>query len=132
MFAYRSRHGSDPQTAARQAGARLGRLAAVLAAVTAALLAWAAAVPAAFASDTPPGLYGRFPGPVSPATGHAATAGGIAGWQIALITAIALAAAAAVAVLLDRMLAARRATPTRTASSARPAHTRHSPAPTGR
>ena len=107
---------SRPRTprhiASSRAGARLRRLGAVLAAVTAGLLASVVGIPAAFAGDIPPGLYGRFPGgPVVPATGHTATAGGIAGWQIALITAIALAAAAVVTALLGRAQAARRAAP---------------------
>lgn len=107
-----SRPGTRPQGASSRAGTRLPRVAAVLAAVTAGLLASAAGIPAAFAKDIPPGLYGRFPGgPVLPGTGHPAAAGGIAGWQIALITAIALVAAGVVIVVLGRAQAGRRGVP---------------------
>ncbi len=107
-----SRPGTRPHIASSHAGTRLRRLAVVLTAVTAGLLASAIGIPAAFARDIPPGLYGRLPGgPVSPGSGRAATAGGVVGWQIALITAIALVAAAVVAVLLGRAQAARRSAP---------------------
>ena len=110
MFAHLSRRGPSPQTA----GPRLRRLAAVLAALTCGLLAWAAAVPAAFAmTPTPqPYLRGEYgPGPVAPvpATTRVIIAGGMAGWQIALIAVGAALAAATVAVVLDRARAARRA-----------------------
>jgi hypothetical protein len=101
--------GTRPHTAPSRAGRWLRRLAAALAAVTAGVLAWAASIPAAFARDVPPGLYGRFA--VPPGTGHAAAASGVAGWQIALITAGAVLAAAAVTVLFGRARAARRAVP---------------------
>jgi hypothetical protein len=55
MFAYLPRRGTHPRTAARRAGARLRRLAGVLAAVTCGLLASAATVPAAFAQPIPVG-----------------------------------------------------------------------------
>jgi hypothetical protein len=48
-----SHHRSRPWMATRKAGARLGQLATVLAAVIAGLLASAAAVPAAFAGTDP-------------------------------------------------------------------------------
>jgi len=120
MLAHRSRHGSDPLTAPRQAGARLRRLAAALAAVTCGLLAWAAAVPAAFATPTPqPYLRGEYgPGPVVPGPAtivRVVTAGGMAGWQIALIAVGAALAGAAAVLLIDRARAARRATPAPTA-----------------
>ena len=51
MFAQLPRQATHPRTAARQAGSRLRRIAAVLAAVTCALVASAGAIPAAFASD---------------------------------------------------------------------------------
>ena len=91
-------------TAARQAAARLRRLAAALAAVTCALLASAAVMPAAWAvNEIPPG------GPAqAPAVGTV-TAGGMPGWQITLIALGAALVAATVAVLLDRARAARRA-----------------------
>ncbi len=114
MFAHLSRRGPSPRTA----GARLRRLAAVLAALTCGLLAWAAAVPAAVAMTPMPqpylrGEYG--PGPVAPvpATSRVIIAGGMAGWQIALIAVGAALVAATVAVVLDR--AARRAASASTA-----------------
>ena len=91
------------------AGARPGRLATVLAAAVAGLLASAAAATAAFANPTPIGDSGAVP----IAQGRAATVqvistGGIAGWQITLIAAGAALAAATAAVLPDRKLAGRR------------------------
>ena len=99
---------------ARKAGARLRRLAAVLAAAACGLLASAAVVPAAFARPIPiPGPVGQYEpirvAPVSAPTVRVVTAGGMAGWQIALIALGAALLAAATAVLLDRALAARRA-----------------------
>ena len=108
--ARRSRPGTRPHAAPSRAGRRLRRLAAALAAVTAGLLASAASIPAAFARDMPPGLYGRFPvRAVPPATAHAATTGGTTGWQIALIGVGVPLAAAIVTVILRRARAARRA-----------------------
>ena len=107
MNAQLHHRGTHPLTPALKAGARLARLTAVLAAITASLLVTAAGVPAAFARPLPPpgGSYGPGAGSV-PATTiiHVITTGGMAGWQITLI---ALAAATA-AVLLDRKLASRR------------------------
>jgi len=92
-------------TAARQAAARLRRLAAALAAVTCILLASAAVMPAAWAvNEIPPG------GPTPAPAAGAVTAGGMPGWQIALIALGAALVAATAAVLLDRARAARRAT----------------------
>ncbi len=113
MFAHLSRRGPSPRTA----GARLRRLAAVLAALTCGPLAWAAAVPAAVAmTPTPqPYLRGEYgPGPVAPvpATTRVIIAGGMAGWQIALIAVGTALVAATVAVVLDRARAARRAAST--------------------
>jgi hypothetical protein len=106
--------GTYPLTAARTACARLGRLTAVLAAVTAGLLVTVCGVPAAFARPVPPpgGSYGPA-GPV-PATTivHVITTGGMAGWQITLIALAAALLAATVAVFADRARAARRGTTT--------------------
>jgi hypothetical protein len=116
MLAHLSRSGSDPRTAARQAGARLRRAAAVLAAVTCGLLAWAAAVPAAFAQPKPIGDGGTGPvTPVPPAIVHVISTGGMAGWQITLIAVGAALAGAAAVLLIDRARATRQATPAPTA-----------------
>ncbi|HJY62166.1 MAG TPA: hypothetical protein VJ370_05760 [Streptosporangiaceae bacterium] len=116
MLAHLSRSESGPRTAARQAGARLRRAAAVLAAVTCGLLAWAAAVPAAFAQPKPIGDGGTSPfTPVRPATVHVISTGGMAGWQITLIAIGAALAGAAAVLLIDRAWVARRATPAPTA-----------------
>ncbi|MGO9784874.1 MAG: hypothetical protein ACLPQY_34740 [Streptosporangiaceae bacterium] len=110
MLAHLPRQGTHPPAAARQAGARLRRLAAVLAAVTCGLLASAAIVPAAFAMTVVPGPggSGTTPAPVPATTIRVVGAGGMAGWQISLIALGAALLAAAAAVLLDRALAARR------------------------
>jgi MFS family permease len=93
-------------TATRRAGARLGRRAVVLAAVISSLLASATA---AFANPIPIGNGGAVPAaPVPAATIRVITAGGMAGWQIALIAVGAALAAAAAAVFADRKLAGRR------------------------
>jgi len=82
----------------------LRRLAAALAAVAIGLLASAATIPAAFASDVPPPgsgyELGRF-GPVPAATSHAA-ATGMPGWQVILIAVSAVLVAAAVTIVLAR------------------------------
>jgi hypothetical protein len=108
MFAHLPGRGIHPPATARQSGACLRRVAAVLTAATCALLASVAIIPAAFARPIPPpgGSYG--PAPVTPVTVHVVTAGGMAGWQITLIALGAALLAAAAAVLLDRALAARR------------------------
>ena len=104
-----SHHRSRPWAA----GARLGRLATVLAAAIAGLLASAAAATAAFATPVPYGDGGTIPLAPVPATVRVISTGGMAGWQVALIAAGAALAAAAAAVLLDRKLAGhRRATAT--------------------
>ena len=118
MCAHLPRRGSHPRTVARRAGARLRRLAGVLAAVTCGLLASAAIVPAAFAMVVPDpgGQYGAAPAaPVPAATVRVVTAGGMAGWQITLIALGAALIAAAAAVLFDRALSARRAASATTA-----------------
>ena len=115
MYAHLSRRGPYPRTA----GARLRRLSAILAAACCGLLAWAAAVPAAFATPTPqPYLRGEYgPGPVAPvpATTRVIIAGGMAGWQITLIAVGAALVAAVAALLIDRALASRRAASATTA-----------------
>ena len=107
MFTPRPHRGARLHTAARQAAARLRRLAAALAAVTCALLASAVIIPAASASiPIPPG------GPAVPAPAvPVVTAGGMAGWQITLIAVGAALAAAIAAVVLDRARAARKTAP---------------------
>ena len=112
MFAYLTRQGSHPRTAAPKAGTRLRRLAAALAGITAVLLASVATIPAAFATLVPP--PGGYSGttsvaPVPAPTVRVVTGGGMPGWQIALIALGAALLAAAAAVLLDRARAARRA-----------------------
>jgi hypothetical protein len=117
MYAHLPRRGTHPRTAARRAGARLRRLAGVLAAVTCGLLASAAIVPAAFAK-LPPGVEvvrTAHPAQIPATTVRVITAGGMAGWQITLIALGAALVAAATAVLFDRAVAARRAASATTA-----------------
>ena len=114
MFAYLPRRGTHPRTAARRAGARLRRLAGILAAVTCGLLASAATVPAAFAMPMPYPLPGGEYGTTHPAqvpvtTVRVITASGMAGWQITSIALGAALFAAAAAVILYRALTARKA-----------------------
>jgi hypothetical protein len=98
---------------ARSAGARPGRLAAVLAALAGAVLASAAVIPAASAGIVVPDLGGQYePGSVTPPLGtgiRVITTGGMAGWQISLIAVGAAVVAAVAAVCLDRALTAGRA-----------------------
>jgi hypothetical protein len=112
MNAQPHNRGTNPLTAARTAGARLVRLTAVLAAITAGLLVTVWRVPAAFARPVPPpgGSYG--PAAPVPATIHVITTGGMAGWQITLIALAAALLAAITAVFVDRARAARRSTTT--------------------
>ena len=88
------------------------RIAAALTALTATLLATAAAAPAAFAMQVPPpGELGSNPvghAPIAPAHTQTIVIGGMPGWQIALIAVGAALLAAVLAVLLDRTWAARR------------------------
>ena len=87
---------------------RIRRILTALATLAGALLAFTAAAPAAFADRVPP--PGGTAGPVqAPPQVHTIVTGGMPGWQIALIAAGAALAAAAVAVLLDRAWAARKA-----------------------
>jgi hypothetical protein len=81
------------------------RLACILAALGTALLATAAAAPAALARPIPPAPGRDATGPPPPV--HTVIIGGMPGWQIALIAVAAAVVAAAVAVLLDRARAAR-------------------------
>lgn len=132
MLAHPSRPGPDPRTAARSACPRLRRAAAVLAALTCGVLAWAAAVPAAVATPTPlpppGGQYGPAPVVPGPATiVRVVTAGGMSGWQVALIAAGAAVVAAAAAVRLDRALTAGRAGPVIAAWRSCLARARHRP-----
>ena len=111
MFARITQQQAHRGTAARQAAARLRRLAAALAAVTCTLLASAAIMPAAWAVNViPPGG-----GPAQAPAVSAVTAGGMPGWQIALIALGAALVAATAAVFLDRAVAARRAASATTA-----------------
>jgi hypothetical protein len=111
MFAHLPRRETHPRTAAPQAAARLRRLAAVLAALTCALLASAAIIPAASAMIRVPGPGSAYAGtPAAPVRAPTVVgAGGMAGWQITLIALGAALVAATLAVLLDRALSARRA-----------------------
>jgi hypothetical protein len=87
------------------------RLAAALAGLAGALLAFAAVAPAALARPFPPRPPGWDKHPPPPGAGiHIVVVGGMPGWQIALIAIGAALLAAAVAVLLDRALAAHRKT----------------------
>ena len=85
------------------------RLAALLAALAGTLLVFGAAAPAALAGRLPPSGGGggeivkAMPPPV-----RVAFSGGMPGWQITLIAVGAALAAAVIAVILDRSLAARR------------------------
>jgi CHASE2 domain-containing sensor protein len=107
MFARITQREAHRGTAARQAAARLRRLAAALAAVTCTLLASAVVMPAAWAVNVIPPGGGLVQ---APAVG-AVTAGGMPGWQITLIALGAALVAATAAVLLDRARAARRPAP---------------------
>ena len=114
MFTRPTRQGTHPRTAAPKAGTRLRRFAAMLAAVTAGLLASAVTIPAAFARDVPRAgtayELGRF-GPFPATTSHPATTGGMPGWQITLIALGATLAVAGVTIVLTRARAAHRAVP---------------------
>jgi hypothetical protein len=99
---------------------QLRRFAGSLAGLAAALLAFAAAAPAALASGRgplppppirekhPPLPPGHIHQPVHQVPVHTVVAGGMPGWQIALIAIGAALAAATVAILVDRAWAARR------------------------
>ena len=85
------------------------RLAAVLAGLGGAALASIIVAPAAFAvREPPPGGGGGAPASPAPPVAVAVVAGGMPGWQIALIAVGAALLAAVLAVLLHRVWAARR------------------------
>jgi len=105
MSVHLPRRGSHPPTAAGLAAARLRRVAAALAAVTCTLLASAAIMPAARAMNVIP----NDGGPAQASVGGVITAGGMPGWQIALIALGSALVAATAAVLLDRARVSRRA-----------------------
>jgi len=91
-------------------GTQLRRIITVLSVVAAAVLAWAAAVPAASAAIIPvpgDGPYGPAPA-AKGGTVQVITAGGMPGWQITLIALAAALAAATAAIFLDRARASRR------------------------
>ena len=86
---------------------RIRQLASILAALTVSLLAPGAAP--AFAQNLPPTDNGDRPSIGPPhLTTHLIATGGMPGWQITLIAAGAALLTAAVAVLVERALAARR------------------------
>jgi hypothetical protein len=98
---------------------RIRRIAVMLAGLACAVVAYAAAAPAALASGQPPPLppgwdkhpplpLGHVVGPVDKAPVHTVVIGGMPGWQITLIAAGAALLAAVLAVLLDRARATRR------------------------
>jgi hypothetical protein len=104
------------------------RIAAALATLAGTLAAFTAAAPAALAVRVPPpggagpasGLARAVPWREAPASRvqppvHAVVAGGMPGWQIALIAVGAALVAAVLAVLADRAWAARRRLPARVA-----------------
>jgi hypothetical protein len=113
MFAHPIRHRAHPRTTALKARTRLRRIAAALVAVTIGLLASAATIPAAFASDVPqPGSgyqLGRFG--LAPATTSHAAAAGMPGWQIILITVSAALVAAGITIVLARARTSHRPAP---------------------
>jgi hypothetical protein len=86
------------------------RVAEVLAGLAGALLAFAVAAPAAFASGPRPVPPGWNKHPALPAHFHTVVVGGMPGWQITLIAIGAALLAATVAVLADRARASRRKT----------------------
>jgi hypothetical protein len=86
------------------------RIAAVLAAVGAGLLAWIAAVPAASASGPLPFGQGAT-NSASHSVIRVVQGGGMPGWQIAAIAVAAALVAAAAAVFLDRAWSSHHATP---------------------
>jgi hypothetical protein len=98
---------------------RIRRLTTVLAGMACAWLGLAAASPAAFAQTAvfpvPGGGAGDVPAAAVPAITRVVVAGGMPGWQIALIAIGAAVFAAASAVLVYRALAARRQAVTATA-----------------
>ena len=88
----------------------ISRLAAALAGLAGALLAFAATAPAALAGPFPPRPPGWDKHPPPGAGIHIVVVGGMPGWQIALIAIGAALLAATAAVLADRAWAIRRKT----------------------
>ena len=111
MYAHPHRQPVQAPAAARNAAVRLRQIAGVLVAATCGLLASAAIVPAAFAMVVPGGGRADAGVPPGPPIRVVIHAGGMAGWQITLIALGAALLAAAAALLVDRALHARRATP---------------------
>jgi len=93
------------------------RVAGILAGLACAILGLAAGAPAAFAMvvPAPGGPAGVTTPPPVPAVTHTVVVGGMPGWQITLIAAVAALLAATVAVLLDRARAGHRKAITATA-----------------
>jgi hypothetical protein len=108
MFIRIPSRGSHLRAAARQAAVHLRRFGAALAAITCALLASASVVPAASAAGLTRDPPGGAPLTPVPAPTLQVAAGGMAGWQIALIALAAALVAAIAAVIVDRTLATRR------------------------
>ena len=106
MYAHPHRHPTRPPATAHHAAGRLRRLAGVIAAVSCGLLVSAGIVPAAFAMNAPGGGQGV---PPHSSVVTVISAGGMPGWQIALIALGAALVAAVAALFLDRALHARRA-----------------------
>src|SRR5215831_14665403 len=102
MFMRIPRRESHLRAASRQAGAHLRRFGTALAAITCALLASASVVPAASARDLTRDPPGGAPLAPVPAPTAQVAAGGMAGWQIALIALGAALVAAIAAVIVDR------------------------------
>ncbi|HEY2551134.1 MAG TPA: hypothetical protein VGI64_11205 [Streptosporangiaceae bacterium] len=90
---------------------RIRRIAAVVASLATACLGVAIAAPAAFAMPLPPSQLAGGKPAHSAAQVQTVVAGGMAGWQIALIAIGAALIAATAAVLLDRARRARRLVP---------------------
>jgi hypothetical protein len=107
MFTRIPRRGTHLHAGTRYA-AHLRRFVAALAAIACALLASASVIPAASARDLVRDPPTGAPPPV-PAPAAQVAAGGMAGWQIALIALGAALVAAIAAVIVDRALATRRA-----------------------
>jgi hypothetical protein len=106
MITQRSHPETHPRTAVSTAGACLGRLAAILAGLAAVVLV---ATPAFARLEPDPGAGYVAPAAVPPPVQvRTIVAGGMPGWQIALIAIGAALVAAAAAIVLDRMLASRR------------------------
>jgi hypothetical protein len=106
MITQRSHPETRPRTAVSAAAACLGRLAAILAGLAAAVLV---ATPAFARLEPDPGAGYVTPASVpSPVQVRTIVAGGMPGWQIALIALGAALVAAAAAIVMDRMLASRR------------------------